>query len=194
MKNVLVVDCHDSFVYNLVQLLRESSACKYEVVSIDAIDFAALNRYSHVLLSPGPGLPADFPNFHKIIHATASTHVILGVCLGMQAIAEYFGCHLQQLKHPQHGHTSTLNRLDAHNPLLYNLSPHCTIGHYHSWVVNGESIARPLIITAKDDAEHVMAIRHQSLPIFGVQFHPESIITHEGSKIIKNWLENKNTF
>lgn len=187
MRKVLVVDCHDSFVYNLVQLLRESNVATYDIVAIDAIDFYNLSQYSHILLSPGPGLPSDYPSLTQLIQKTYVTHSLLGICLGMQAIAVYFGCRLQQLSLPQHGHESFL-RIIHHKDLFQGVAQQSSIGRYHSWIVVSDTVHSPLLVTAVDEEEHIMAIRHHQFPVFGVQFHPESIITHEGAKIIRDWL------
>ena len=189
MKNVLVVDCHDSFVYNLVQLLRECEHCIFDIVQVNKIDFSTLPSYSHVLLSPGPGLPGEFPNLMKLIDRTHKSHAILGVCLGLQAIGEYFGGKLLQLSHPLHGHTGHLVITDKTEQIFKNIPHNAEIGHYHSWLLDEKTLPDSLIITAKDTVNQIMADSHKTLPIRGVQFHPESIITKDGAEMIINWLD-----
>ena len=188
MNNVLVVDCNDSFVYNLVQLLDESRLCAFRVVNVQDIPFNSLGDFSHILLSPGPGLPSDFPNLTTLLQVSHNTHAILGVCLGMQAIGEHFGCRLTQLSHPQHGHESALRIADKDELLFKNIEQHTVIGRYHSWVVDKDCLADDIIVTAYDDHDNIMAIRHKRYDIRGVQFHPESKMTLHGMKMIENWL------
>lgn len=189
MKHVLVADCNDSFVYNLVQILRESGLCSYEVIKIDAIPLEDLSRFSHVLLSPGPGLPSEFPHLFPLIKNVCSTHSVLGVCLGLQAIGEFFGCRLMQLAHPDHGHVTQLLMVEPDNLLFRGIPNGCNIGHYHSWVIDPKTVSEEIRITAWDNEQRVMAIRHNSLPILGVQFHPESIMTEWGNRMVENWLK-----
>lgn len=188
MRNVLIADCHDSFVYNLVQLLRESEKCTYDIVRIDDIDVSSLHQYSHILLSPGPGLPEEFPNLLKLIDRAHTSHSILGVCLGLQAIGHYFGGKLRQLSHPLHGHTGHLVPLVTDDALFKNIPPQSAVGHYHSWLLDAATLPHCLEITATDKENRIMAIRHRTFPLYGVQFHPESIITRHGKTIIENWL------
>lgn len=187
MKNVLVVDCNDSFVYNLVQLLRESRGCAYRIVNVNAIPFERLSDFSHILLSPGPGVPNDYPSLFRLLEQTKATHRLLGVCLGMQAIAQYFGCQLKQLDFPKHGHESNL-RIMSFTDLFRNIPQQSVIGRYHSWIVNADSLTAAIQPLAWDDEQQLMALRHTSFQIYGVQFHPESIITQHGAKMIENWL------
>ncbi len=187
MKQVLVIDCHDSFVYNLVQLLRESQCCTYEVVSVDEIPFHRLSNFTHLLLSPGPGLPIDYPFLFHLLDKTLKTHHILGVCLGMQAIAEFLGCKLYRFDLPKHGHESFLHILND-NDLFRNIPQQSAIGRYHSSAVQPNSLADEVQLLAFDDEQHIMALRHCNYPVYGVQFHPESVITEHGRQLIRNWL------
>lgn len=191
MRHVLVVDCHDSFVYNLVQILRESEQCTFKVVPVDEIDFHSLSRYTHILLSPGPGLPEDHPQLLSLLEKSKTTHAILGVCLGLQAIVEFFGGRLAQIAHPDHGHENYLVVEDQDEVLFKGISFPCKIGHYHSWIADADSISSPLRITAWDNEKRVMAVSHEWLPIRAVQFHPESIMTAQGPQMIMNWLMDK---
>lgn len=190
MKRVLVVDCNDSFVYNLVQLLRESDLCRFDVVNVREIPFDKLTDYSHILLSPGPGLPADLPHLGKLLQATYKSHTILGVCLGMQAIGEFFGCRLQQLPCPKHGHESALTITDKTDRLFLGTEEDIIVGRYHSWALEPKSVTDEIVVSAFDEEGNIMAVRHCRYPIWGVQFHPESIITSHGKQMMENWIGN----
>lgn len=187
MNKVLVVDCNDSFVYNLVQLLRENPDCSFEVVNVHRIPFERISVFSHILLSPGPGVPKDYPPLFTLLEKTLNTHCILGVCLGMQAIATYFGCRLKQLSFPKHGHESKLKIVDS-TYLFKNIPSDTAIGRYHSWVVDPESLTDTMEVLALDEENHIMALKHRYYSIYGVQFHPESVITKNGVEMIRNWL------
>lgn len=190
MQKVLVIDNFDSFVFNLVQLLHESGICEYDVVKNNAIDMAKLSYYDAILLSPGPGVPETSNQLLEVIANTWHTHRILGICLGHQAIAHFFGIALHQLEQPKHGHQSCLRSVDPHSILLNKIAENSKIGRYHSWVVdkNSFSTQKDLIITAFDEDDNIMALEHYELPIYGVQFHPESIMSDCGKQLIENWL------
>lgn len=188
MKRVLVVDCNDSFVYNLVQLLRESGLCRFDVVNVRKIPFDKLNGYSHILLSPGPGLPSDLPNLVTLLQTASESHSILGVCLGMQAIGEFFDCRLQQLPEPKHGHKSELHLTNKADRLFFGINQKIVVGRYHSWIIDKDSVPPDLAVTAFDEEGNIMAFRHRRYPVWDVQFHPESIITSHGKQMIENWI------
>lgn len=192
MQKVLVVDNFDSFVYNLVQLLRESGLCEFDVVKNNAINMETLSNYDAVLLSPGPGIPETSNQLLELIAKIQYSHVILGICLGHQAIARHFGVKLRQLGQPKHGHLSRLQHLDKHSKLLNGIVENSIVGRYHSWVVDGEDFDRQnrLIATAWDEDNNIMAIEHRDYPIYGVQFHPESVISECGKQLILNWLHS----
>ena len=180
IKNILVIDNHDSFVYNLVQILRENEHCQFDIVY----------NYDKILLSPGPGIPAEAGELLTLIEHCKTTHDILGVCLGHQAIAESFGASLQQLPHPKHGHESPLTIVDPTDILYHDLTYPVQVGRYHSWIVNPHTLPPCLRISALDEEGHIMSFYHTTLPIRGVQYHPESIITRQGRKMINNWVNN----
>lgn len=140
IKNILVIDNHDSFVYNLVQILRENEHCQFDIVYNDQIDFSSLGNYDKILLSPGPGIPAEAGELLTLIEHCKTTHDILGVCLGHQAIAESFGASLQQLPHPKHGHESPLTIVDSTDILYHDLTYPVQVGRYHSWIVNPHTL------------------------------------------------------
>lgn len=190
MKKVLVVDNYDSFVYNVIQLLREAAApVAYDIVRNDKIDFSGLGDYGGILLSPGPGIPAEAGELLKLIEFCKHTHPMLGICLGHQAIAETFGASLYNLPRPLHGHCSVLKRVDEHDPLLEDLTDPIHVGRYHSWVIDPETMPGELIASSIDEQGNIMSFYHRGLPIHGIQFHPESYISDCGTGIIGNWLK-----
>ena len=189
MKKILVVDNYDSFVFNIVQLLRESpEAVDWEVVRNDAIDFSRLRSDAGILISPGPGLPVEAGELLPLIEYCKNTHPMLGICLGHQAIAEVFGASLSHLSAPLHGHRSALRVVDPRDLLLNGLEDPVTVGRYHSWVVAPETMPADLRVSSFDEQEHIMSFYHVSLPIHGIQFHPESCISSCGREIMANWL------
>lgn len=192
MPTILIINNHDSFAYNLVQLVREAKgSCPFDLVLSSEVELSTLGQYDGLIISPGPGLPNDQPLMMQAMEYFAKQgKPILGICLGCQAIAEYFGYQLRQLRRPLHGHTSYLE----HNEkgLLSGLSPKVAIARYHSWVVDMQSNAGGELVeigySLDEDGKQTMAIAHKSLPIYGLQFHPESMISAEGQIYISNWL------
>lgn len=185
---ILVVDNYDSFTYNLLQILEENADTPFDVVKHDAIPFDHLHRYNKILLSPGPGVPQEFPALRQIITTSASTHSIFGICLGHQAIAEVFGAALINLPSVTHGVRKQVQILDRSDYLFQNVPEIIEIGLYHSWVVSIESVPSMLKVTAISEEGLVMGLVHRLHDIRGVQFHPESIMTPHGEQIIRNWL------
>lgn len=186
---ILVIDNYDSFVYNLVQLLREDMpVAEVVVVKNDQLRVEDAAPFDKILLSPGPGLPAEAGQMPALLRAWAPTKSILGICLGHQAIGQQFGGLLEQLAAPLHGIASPL-QLCCDDYLFNHLPPQFSVGHYHSWVV-----ARPLPpaleLLAVDDQGYVMALRHRQYDLRGLQFHPESVLTPQGAVMIHNWLSN----
>ncbi len=189
MKKILIIDNYDSFVFNIVQLLREvSSAPLFDIVRNDCIDFTRLPAYGGIILSPGPGEPVEAGDLLHVVRHCRYTHPILGICLGHQAIAEVFGASLRQLAHPLHGHCSPLKITDCRDPLLVGLPSRVRVGHYHSWVVAPETVPEDLTVSSVDEAGHIMSFYHPVLPLHGVQFHPESYMSDGGKIMLENWL------
>jgi anthranilate synthase component 2 len=187
--NVLVLDNYDSFTYNLVHMLRALGVSNLDVFRNDKIEIDDVQRYSHILLSPGPGLPEEAGIMPELVKRYSDTKKILGVCLGHQCIGEVFGAKLENLGAPVHGKGIPTKLTDLSDPLFRNLPQNSITGRYHSWVVSRESFPECLRITAEDDQGFIMALRHKTLDVSGVQFHPESILTEYGELIIKNWLD-----
>lgn len=190
MRKILIVDNYDSFVFNIVQLLREAESVReYEVVRNDQVQLTGLDSYDGVILSPGPGTPEEAGALLPLIGACKHTHPILGVCLGHQAIGQAFGARLLNLPAPLHGHRTTLTLTDSSDPLLRGLVFPATVGRYHSWVVDPCSLPADLVVSSLDEQGNIMSLYHHSLPIHGVQFHPESYMSDCGAVLIKNWLK-----
>jgi anthranilate synthase component 2 len=183
---VLVVDNYDSFTFNLVHYLEDLGA-EVTVWRNDEFLLEEVAEFPKILLSPGPGLPKDAGLLKAVITKYANDKSILGVCLGQQAIAEVFGAKLENLEQVYHGISSVITVLDTNDLLFRDLPLNFAVGRYHSWVV-GNKLPNTLIATSVDEAGHIMSIRHSTLPIYGVQFHPESVLTAHGKKLLANWL------
>lgn len=185
---VLIIDNYDSFTYNLVHLLEKIDIqVVVDVYKNDAISIPQINQYNNIVLSPGPGLPKDAGIMPELLKTYASQKKILGVCLGLQAIAEHYNCRLKNLPQVFHG-LATPIEVDATNFLFANCPARFNVGRYHSWAVDETTLNPELKITAKDDSGIIMALQHQQHNVCGVQFHPESILSEYGEQIIKNWL------
>lgn len=187
MKKILVFDNYDSFTYNLVHAVKELGYEDLTVVRNDAIALEDVEKYDKILLSPGPGIPNESGLLLPLIDRYAPFKSILGVCLGQQAIAESFGAKLMNLKEVKHGIATPVRQL-VENPLFKGLPEEFEVGRYHSWVVDKEGLPDCLEILAEDYAGEIMALRHKTLDVYGVQFHPESVLTPQGMQILSNWL------
>jgi anthranilate synthase component 2 len=185
---IALIDNYDSFSYNLYQLVGSLNP-NIRVLRNDALnveELAALNP-SHLILSPGPGRPADAGICEEVVTVLGSRIPILGVCLGHQAICEVLGGTVGYAKTLMHGKASEVE-LDTEDPLFAGLSERITVARYHSLAAEEESLPACLRVTAKTSDGEVMAVRHVDWPVFGVQFHPESILTPEGNRILQNFL------
>ncbi|HEX8514722.1 MAG TPA: aminodeoxychorismate/anthranilate synthase component II [Bacteroidia bacterium] len=184
---ILVLDNYDSFTYNLVHYLEKESDAVIEVHRNDMISIEEIQPFDKLLLSPGPGTPSEAGILKEVIKKYGSSKSILGICLGQQAIAEVFGGSLHNLENVYHGISTRINIIND-DPLFKGLPRSFSVGRYHSWVVNREGFPAELEISAVDEEGYVMALRHRTLDIRGVQFHPESILSEYGSEIINNWI------
>lgn len=190
MKKILVVDNQDSFVYNLIELLRILSV-DFDVVSSDRLDVSVTDRYRGVLLSPGAGVPSDYEQMELLIKEWYERLPMLGVCLGHQALATFFTAKLTRLANPLHGHAGRLIIEDGKDNLFNGVPNLSVVGQYHSWVVDPPTLPDYLRVIARDEQGNIMAFKHSQLPLYGVQFHPESIITDRcGGMIIENWCNS----
>lgn len=187
MQHILVIDNYDSFTYNLVYLLRQKG-CSVNVYRNDKISVQEAANWKKILFSPGPGVPNEAGIMPEMIKALAPTHSLLGVCLGHQAIGESFGGKLTNLSQVYHGVATDV--LTEYKSLLFQDMPASfQVGRYHSWVVDKAGFPKDLIITAVDENGYVMALQHKEYQVFGVQFHPESVLTPDGSQILQNWID-----
>ena len=185
---ILVFDNYDSFTYNLVHLVEKITHEKVDVFRNDQISLEAVNAYDKIILSPGPGIPEEAGLLLSLIKEYAATKSILGVCLGHQAIGQAFGGALKNLDKVYHGVATKIHILNEAAPILKGLGKEVEVGRYHSWIVAKENFPSELEITAVDDNGYVMALQHKTFDVQGVQFHPESVLTPDGEKMLRNWL------
>ncbi|MBW2960893.1 anthranilate synthase component II [Mesonia aestuariivivens] len=186
MKKILVIDNYDSFVYNLVHYL-EDLGCEVIVKRNNEIDLEEIKAFDRILLSPGPGIPSEAGLLNEIVSKYAPTKSILGVCLGQQAIGEVFGAKLNNLNQVFHGVATPIQIVEGENKLFKNLPQTLEVGRYHSWVV--QDLPNTLIPTSYDENGQIMSLRHRDFQVYGVQFHPESVLTPQGKEMLKNWIE-----
>lgn len=184
--NIVIIDNYDSFTYNLSHQLKALGA-QVDVVRNDAFQMSRLEPYDKIVLSPGPGIPEEAGLLNDVIRRYAGRKPILGVCLGHQAIAEVFGGRLENLRTVYHG-LQTPTHIINHDYLFEHLPETFEAGRYHSWVVSRSGLPDSLEVTAISDDGHIMALRHRTYDVRGIQFHPESILTPEGARILQNWL------
>ncbi len=182
---ILVVDNFDSFTYNLADYFRQLDL-KVEVLRNNADPGLLMNyRYDAVVLSPGPGVPETSGRLMEILHYYHDKRPVLGVCLGHQAIASYFGGDIKKALRPMHGKISPVSH--EKDVIFANLPARFEAVRYHSLICS--NLSHDLQVIAKDDLGEVMAIRHSTLPVYGLQFHPEAVLTRHGLEILKNWKE-----
>lgn len=187
MKPILLLDNYDSFTYNLLHYI-EALGTPVVVYRNDEITLEEVAAFDHIVLSPGPGLPHEAGILNAVIARYASEKAILGICLGMQAIGEVFGAKLQNLNTVHHGVATVIDVTDPADVLYQNLPQQLTVGRYHSWIIDPATLPETLVVTAQTPEGHPMSIRHTDLPVYGVQYHPESILTPMGKTILQHWL------
>lgn len=187
MKTV-IIDNYDSFTYNLAHLVKELGA-EVSVVRNDQFRLSELKPFDKIILSPGPGIPTEAGLLMDVIDAYASVKPILGVCLGHQAIGEYFGGKLTNLSQVFHGIASIIS-ITAPDYIYKELPAQVQVGRYHSWVVDNEGLPDCLEVTSVSEEGQIMSLRHKQYDVRGIQYHPESVLTTEGRKIIANWLKH----
>jgi anthranilate synthase component 2 len=185
---ILVFDNYDSFTYNLVHLVEKITHTKVDVFRNDEISLEKVNDYDKIILSPGPGIPSEAGLLLPLIKQYAPTKSILGVCLGHQAIGEAFGGTLTNLSKVYHGIATPINIINSSSQILKGLGDTIEVGRYHSWIISNDNFPAELEVTATDDNGFVMALQHKTYDVQGVQFHPESVLTPDGEKILRNWL------
>jgi len=185
-KPVLIIDNYDSFTYNLVHQVAKLDH-EYVVWRNDQFALDDVEEFDQIILSPGPGIPSEAGLLLPVIRRFSATKKILGVCLGHQAIAEVFGGELYNLDAPLHGISRNLS-VSQPDTLFNGIPQQFEVGHYHSWAVSGTGFPAELTITALDDKGMIMALRHNTLHVRGVQFHPESVLTQYGLDMMRNWI------
>jgi anthranilate synthase component II len=202
---ILVFDNYDSFTYNLVHLVEKITHEKVDVYRNDQLPLEKVKDYDKIILSPGPGIPEEAGLLLPLIKEYASSKSILGVCLGHQAIGEAFGGQLVNLSTVYHGVATKIEiggekpdpdsyrdgsqTSDKKSRLFEGLPSEIEVGRYHSWIVSDEGFPDELEVTARDENNYIMALQHKNYDVQGVQFHPESVLTPDGEKILQNWLK-----
>ena len=185
---VLVIDNYDSFTYNLVHYLEDLD-CDVTVVRNDKLELDNIKPFNKIVLSPGPGIPNEAGLLKAIIEKYAPTRSILGVCLGQQAIGEVFGGTLINLDEVYHGVATNVTITVDDESLFNGLDKNIEVGRYHSWVVDA-NLPESLEATSFDENGQVMSLRHKVYDVKGVQYHPESVLTPDGKKILENWINS----
>lgn len=184
---IVIIDNYDSFTYNLSHLIKELGA-DVTVYRNDKFTLDQLEEFDKIVLSPGPGIPSEAGLLLDVIKAYAGKKPILGVCLGHQAIGESFGGKLTNLSQVYHG-VATPCHIIKDDYIFLGLSEDIEIGRYHSWVVDTQGLPDCIEVTSVSDEGYIMSLRHKKYDIRGIQYHPESVLTKDGKKILKNWLE-----
>lgn len=188
MKKILVIDNYDSFTYNLVHYLEELG-CEVTVKRNDQLRLEEVEDFEKIVLSPGPGIPDEAGLLKQIIATYAPTKSIFGVCLGQQAIGEVFGGSLINLKEVYHGIATTI-KITKEDILFKDIPKSIEVGRYHSWVVHPD-LPDDLEATSVDENGQIMSLRHKTYDVRAVQFHPESVLTPHGKKMLENWINAK---
>lgn len=186
---LLILDNYDSFTYNIVHAVRQAGI-EPEVVRNDKITLEEIEGYDKIIISPGPGIPSEAGILPELLREYAGRKPILGVCLGHQAIGENFGARLENLEDVYHG-VQTEAKVIAPDYILEGMGDAFPVGRYHSWIVSEEGLPDCLTVTSRDSEGRIMSMRHKSLDIHGVQFHPESLLTPGGERIITNFLKHE---
>ena len=184
---IVIIDNYDSFTYNLAHLVKELGV-EVTVYRNDQFELPQLEEFDKIILSPGPGIPSEAGLLLDVIRTYAGKKPMLGVCLGHQAIGEVFGAKLTNLSDVFHG-VATEGTQFGNDSIFAGLPKRIVMGRYHSWVVSKEGLPECLEITAESDEGQIMALRHKTFDIHGIQFHPESVLTPEGKTMIGNWLK-----
>ncbi len=187
MKKILVIDNYDSFTYNLVHYLEDLD-CEVTVYRNDEFEMEEIARFDKILLSPGPGIPDEAGLLKQVIQQYGPTKSIFGVCLGQQAIGEVYGGTLSNLDKVYHGVATNVTKAVNDEFLFEGLDNEFEVGRYHSWVVD-TNLPDCLEATSFDANGQVMSLRHKTYDVRGVQFHPESVLTPNGKKMLENWVK-----
>ena len=185
---ILIIDNYDSFTYNIVDALRTLGTVP-DVVRNDLLDLDAIEDYDKIIISPGPGIPSEAGQLPQFLERYATRKPILGICLGHQALGEYFGARLRNLSEVYHGVSSPVE-IVTDDYMFEGIDSGTQVGRYHSWVVDSEGLPESLEVTATSADGAIMAMRHRDYDVRGLQFHPESIMTPQGARMLDNWLRH----
>lgn len=185
---LLILDNKDSFTYNIVDAIRGITGSSPDVVDSASMDIARVASYSHIIFSPGPGLPAEYPFMGAVLDRYKSRKHILGVCLGYQYICEYFGASLFQLPLVCHGQQHVVE-VDVHDPLYQGLGAEILVGRYHSWAIDAASLPSDLLVSGQLASGLLMSVSHNTYSIYGVQYHPESFLSEQGIQVLRNFVK-----
>ena len=186
---ILILDNYDSFTYNLVHMVEDITGVYPTVFRNDEISIAAINEYDLLILSPGPGIPDEAGILKEVIKTYAATKPIFGVCLGLQAITEVFGGSLENLDSVFHGVATTMKVTNSDAIIYRNMPIQFEAARYHSWIASLKDFPSELEITSVDEFGDIMSLQHKTYNISAVQYHPESILTPLGEKIVRNFIE-----
>ncbi len=189
MEKILILDNYDSFTYNLVQYVEEITGTEVTVKRNDEIPIEDVDDFETIILSPGPGLPQGAGILIDLIKQYAAKKKILGVCLGHQAIGMAFGASLSNLERVYHGVKTEIKVLDIEDLIYRDIDIDPQVGRYHSWVIDPATLGKDFKVTAIAENDNIMSIKHKKYDVWGVQFHPESIMTDDGKKMIENFLK-----
>ncbi|HUX57216.1 MAG TPA: aminodeoxychorismate/anthranilate synthase component II [Bacteroidales bacterium] len=187
---ILIVDNYDSFTYNIAHTIRNYPGTNLQIIEAGRIDLQNIDTFDKIIFSPGPDLPRPGNVMEQILNGYAGKKSILGICLGLQAIVLFFGGKLKQLEEVIHGRKKVINKTGEYSGMLCELPSSFEAGLYHSWIADPDYLPDSLAITAVYEKKKIMGIRHKIYDIEAVQFHPESIMTPYGNKMIYSWLSH----
>ena len=191
--SILVIDNYDSFTYNLVHAIKKISGQPVDVYRNDEISLEEIEKYDKIVLSPGPGIPEEAGLLLDIIKEFSPKKSMLGVCLGHQAIGEAFGGELHNMNRVLHGIATPVKLTENKSVLFDSLPDTFDVGRYHSWIVKSDNLPECFEVTSYDADGQIMSMKHKEYDVQGVQFHPESVLTPLGEKMIENWLNSDNS-
>ena len=189
MKQILLIDNYDSFTFNLLHSLEKNENVIVTVVRNDHLLNLSVDKYDKIVLSPGPGLPEEAGELLPFIEKNYSSKPFLGICLGHQALGQFFGAKLNKLNEVLHG-VQLDTSISKHDGVFSILPESIKTGHYHSWVLKQMDFPECLSIIAVNHEGGIMAFKHKTLDIVGIQFHPESVLTPLGDQILHHWLQS----
>jgi len=187
-QKILLLDNYDSYTFNIAQILEKKDSIEFEIIKNDKIKLEEVNYFDKIILSPGPDIPSKAGKMQLLIKEFYDKKPIFGICLGMQAIAIFFGAKLYNLPQVYHGIREKIY-ITQESEIFNTFEKQFYGGLYHSWAVEKNSVNSPLKITALSKNDIIMGIEHKYLPVYGVQFHPESYITQNGNLIIENFIK-----